>query len=146
MNYNNTKQEKVMKLVSSTWRLKVHLRTWVFQVSRLVASAFLGFDLNTPQKKAVIMHLDNDTLNNRVDNLKIWTQSENTKQCIGEWRWKQFGKKWEEHWYSKLTNKEVIEIRELNKSWVWYRQIEKIYPISKTNIADIIHRRIWKHI
>jgi len=146
INYNNTKKAQVMKLSFSTWRMKVHLRAWTFQVSRLVANAFRNFDLKTPQKEAVILHLDNDVKNNRLDNLKIDTQSENTKQCIKEKRGKQFWKKGEAHWYSKLTEVEVLEIRELYWPWMWYRRLWQKYKVSKTNIYDIVKRNIWKHI
>lgn len=128
------------RLTPYSWQRKTY---WVH---RLIASAFLWFDLNTKMKDAVIMHLDNNPLNNRVENLKIWTQSENTRQCITENRWKQFWRKWEQHWNSKYTEEIIHKIRRLHSEWISYRRLETIFWMSKTNIADIVKRKIWKHI
>lgn len=56
---------------------KWHYKT--FQISRLVAEAFLNLDRNS---KANICHLDGNTLNNCVDNLKITTPKEKTEIAI----------------------------------------------------------------
>jgi hypothetical protein len=92
------------------------------------------------------MHINNNPSDNRLENIKIWTQSENTKQCILEWRWKQFSMKGEKHNMAKFTETQIIEIRKLSSEWISYRKLSAIYNMSKTNIADIIHRRIWQHI
>lgn len=127
-------------LTNIIWKRKT------FTIHRLVVSAFLWFDITTKIKDWVIMHLDNNPSNNNIDNLKIWTQSENTKQCIKEWRWEQFKMKWEKHNLAKLNNEQVLEIRKLHLEWLWYRKIGKIYNMSYNNIWDIIKRKIWKHI
>ena len=49
------------------------------RVNRLVAQSFLDLDINIP--KQVVMHLNNNKMDNRVDNLKIGTSQENTDQC-----------------------------------------------------------------
>jgi predicted DNA-binding protein (UPF0251 family) len=47
---------------------------------------------------------------------------------------------------SKLTEKEVIELRELREYGLSYGQLAIKYNISKTTVIDIIKRRKWKHI
>jgi hypothetical protein len=49
---------------------------------RLVASAFIPNPDNLP----VVMHIDNDKLNNHVSNLKWGTQSDNIRQAFDEGR------------------------------------------------------------
>lgn len=53
-------------------------------VSRLVAQTFL--ENPDPEKNNVVMHIDNDYLNNHVSNLKWGTQSENIQQAFDEGR------------------------------------------------------------
>lgn len=128
------------------WLTGFNKKSKKYKVHRLVVSAFLWFELNTSMKEAVIMHLDNNPSNNHLDNLKIWTQSENTKQCIKENRWKQFSLKWETHNMSKLKENQVIEIRVLKKEWFTATELSKKYNMSLANICDILNYKIWKHI
>ena len=53
-------------------------------IHRLVAETFLEND--DPENKTVVMHLDNDTMNNHVSNLKWGTQSENLQQAVRDGR------------------------------------------------------------
>jgi hypothetical protein len=52
-------------------RLKTH------RIHLLVAMAFFG---HKPNSKIVVDHIDDNSLNNRLDNLQIITQSENVKK------------------------------------------------------------------
>lgn len=144
---------KLQPLLHSTWYESRRIRLTdmygirkTYNISRLIASAFLWFSLNTPMKEAVIMHINNDATDNRVENLKIWTQSENTRQCIHDWRWKQFEMKWSKHNMAKLNEEQVLEIRKLSTEWQRNIDLSKIYWVSRTNICDILKRRIWTHI
>ena len=51
-------------------------------VHRLVAKTFLEND--DPVNKNIVMHLDNDPLNNHVSNLRWGTQAENIQQAFNE--------------------------------------------------------------
>lgn len=46
---------------------------------------------------------------------------------------------------SKLTEKEVLEIRETAKSGN-YPKLARIFNVTSSNIGDIVRRRSWKHI
>lgn len=52
------------------------------RVHRLVAEAFIKND--DPINKKLVMHIDNDKTNNKVQNLKWGTTSENTKQAFDD--------------------------------------------------------------
>ena len=55
-------------------------KTHNIRVHRLVAKTFLK-DFNN---NCVVMHLDNNTKNNNINNLKCGTQKENIQQCCKE--------------------------------------------------------------
>ena len=55
-------------------------KTHNVRVHRLIAETFLKDFV----KDCVVMHLDNNTRNNNVDNLKCGTQKENIQQCCNE--------------------------------------------------------------
>lgn len=61
------------------WFKWKRLFTWVH---RIVAQAFH----DNPNNYPVVMHLDNNPLNNHVDNLKWWTHKDNSRQCWLEGR------------------------------------------------------------
>jgi hypothetical protein len=56
-----------------------------------------------------------------------------------------------ERWLSdsgdpKLTNKKVLEIRELAMNGQSQYEIAKLYGISQRLVWNIVHRKAWKHI
>jgi len=75
-----------------------------FQVHRLVAKSFIA----NPENKPQVNHIDGDKTNNSTDNLEWSTRSENMRHAIVT------GLKdmpnGEEHWSSKLTESQVLEI------------------------------------
>ena len=54
--------------------------------------------------------------------------------------------KGEMHHKAKLTADKVRQIRQLHEQGVSYSRLVQQFGISKTNIADICHRRTWQHI
>ncbi len=50
-----------------------------------------------------------------------------------------------QHYKSKLSEAQVLEIRALDK-YISKTEISTIYKISRGNIDTIINRRTWKHI
>jgi hypothetical protein len=58
-------------------------------------------------------------------------------------------RKGEDNNLAKLTEKQVLEIRdkyEKNKKFGYKAQLGREYNISMTTICDILNRKTWKHI
>ena len=52
----------------------------------------------------------------------------------------------EKNGMAKLNDATVIEIRKLNETGLYSsRKLASMFSVSKTNILDVIHKRIWKH-
>lgn len=56
---------------------------------------------------------------------------------------KTFGEK---HGYSKLTEKDVIEIKEMLLKGEFQKEIAKKFNVSRTNITSINNGHTWSHI
>ena len=108
-------------------------------VHRLVASHFLQKDPNRPY----VNHKDGVKYNNNVSNLEYCTAKENTKHSWDNKLSKpQPG---ESNGYAKLTEKQVLEIREIGRTKT-LSEIASMYNICYANVSNILNRHIWKHI
>lgn len=123
-------------------RLHVSINGESFKLSvhRLVAELFIPNPNNLP----CVNHKDGNKLNNHVDNLEWCTYGENLshafktglRDCDGE-----------KNSNSKLTNKQVLEIRSLyvkgkhceNNSY----GLAKKYGVSPKCILNIVNQRAW---
>lgn len=113
----------------------------MLKVHRLVLIAFVG----EPAKNAVCMHLDNDPKNNRVNNLRWGTISENNGQCREDGRTNV--PRGEGHCLAKLTAAQVLRIRALYAAGnVSQRKLAMQFDVARTSIVAIIKRKSWKHI
>ena len=109
-----------------------------YLIHRLVFRAFHG--KITAEN---IMHLDGDTSNNRAENLRQGSarcnhafKIEHGTQARGE-----------RHGCCKLTEENVIEIRELLVvGELTQAAIAEIYGVSSGTVGHIAARRTWKHV
>lgn len=109
--FKEDKWVKVKKYISPKGYLHVHLydintkKSRIRRLNRLVAILYIPNPHNLP----VVMHLDNNPLNNLVSNLKWGTYKENTQQMMREGRNKgQF--------VSKLSQEQLKEVVRLYDS------------------------------
>lgn len=111
-----------------------------FYVHRLVIEAFIG---PCPKDKET-NHIDGDKINNYYKNLEYVTKSENQKHAFRLGLQRRDG---ENNHRSKITNRQVIEIRKLYKTGKYYhREIAKKFNIAETQIGRIIRKQSWKYI
>ncbi len=110
-------------------------------IHRLIALTFIP----NPENKPEVNHKDGIKTNNKVGNLE-WNTSKENKDHAKE-KGLNIGLKGEDNNLSKLTEKEVLDIRRLNPIKAESKKILQIkYNICKSTINDIISRRTWKHI
>jgi len=109
-------------------------------VHRLVAKAFIP----NPQNKPQINHIDSNPSNNDVNNLEWATQSENMIHSYKNGRQSRSG---EQNHNSKLTEKEVLEIRNAYNIGVFLqKEIAHAFDISTSRVSEIVNRKSWTNI
>lgn len=107
--------------------LVVNISGKVRRVHRLVASAFLG--LNITDSKTVVLHRDDNPLNNNVANLAIGTQLDNIRDMFSKGRRRRPD--------LKLTDDDVRTIRERIKRGERGKHLAKEYGVSGGIISGI---------
>ena len=160
-NFGRVKSKRwVMKFESNHYwhqRIKLYWAWWRndvkhYQVHRLVYCVFnwldynVGLDEHISKSDGLILHKDNNPLNNRLDNLYMWTQKDNMSQCSREWRIVVPMLKWEYNAQSKLKNSDIKNIIKLIEDWIKQVDIAKMYGVSKSAICAINKRRCWGHL
>lgn len=112
-------------------------------VHRLIGHVFLEKKYN----KIEINHKDGNKTNNDITNLEWVTTKENSFHCHNVLKRKMPYVKGSGHINSKLTEKNVIEIKKmlLNKEMKQY-QIGDIFGVSFQNISCIKRGKTWNHV
>lgn len=108
-------------------------------IHRLIANEFLENPLNKPQ----VNHKNGIKDDNRADNLEWATGSENVIHSL-ENKLK-IPQKGSEHGMSKLTEKEVLEIRTIGRTKT-LKEVAKIYNVDMSLISLILLKKAWKHL
>jgi hypothetical protein len=108
------------------------------RVNRLVAAAFVP----NPELLPIVRHLDDNKLNNQACNLKWGTHIDNMNDMTTKYR----QAKGERTGASKLTEADVIKIRELRKQGLKYDDIVPLFPVNKSVICAICNRKAWQHV
>lgn len=137
-------QTKILKQGTDTdgylhFGLSIGGKVKTYKAHRLVGIAFIP----NPENKHGINHKKGDKKDNRFFMLEWNTIGENTKHAydIGL----QKGKKGSDHNISKLTEKEVLEIRQL-LGYLFQSDIAKLFNVSTATVSMIINRISWTHI
>lgn len=139
-----TKKEKILKTDEPSGYHRVML--WYKdkkerkQVHRLVLESFIG-----PCPEGMeCCHSDGDPSNNRLDNLRWDTHSNNQYDCIKHGR--HVDNKGENNGMSKLKDGEVWLIKKLLLNGIKRDKITEMFKISPQNLVNIIKNRTWKHV
>lgn len=148
-NYGNVRNFKcnslrtpcILKLSTNT---KGYIRITLYgiirqhaQVHRLVATAFIP----NPENKKEVNHINGIKTDNRVENLEWNTPKENVRHA---WDNKlNHALKGDENGRSKLTKKEVLEIRASHLNGV---VLSTIYNVSCAHISRVRLNQTWSHI
>jgi hypothetical protein len=107
-----------------------------YLIHRLVCLNFL----DNPENKEQINHINGIKTDNRLINLEWVTPSENIKHAVETGL---INIKGSDNGRSKLTEKDVLEIRSSNLKGV---ELGRIYGVDQSLISYIKRRKIWNHI
>lgn len=111
-------------------------------IHRLVAETYV----KNFNHHATVNHIDGDKLNNTPSNLEYMSFEDNLKHAH---KTGLFGDIYgEDNKASKLTEKQVLEIREKYKPKTrgLVPSLSQQYGVDKSIIYDIINKKTWKHI
>lgn len=109
----------------------------LYKVHRLVCLNFL----DNPENKEQVNHINGIKTDNRLINLEWNTRSENRQHAYNTGL--QTSSKGINHGRSKLTEKQVLEIRSSNLT---QKELGKIYGVGQSQIGRIKNKKLWSHI
>ena len=123
---------------SSTGYLRFKKNNRILQVHQFLAVMYFGEKCIGLQ----VNHIDGNKMNNKKDNLEVITQKENLKHQFD------FGMmaKGSANGKAKLSEFEVLEIRNMRKNGTTISEIAKEYNVSRKCISEAVKRKTWKHI
>lgn len=111
--FNNGKWYRIITL-NKNW-----IQKW-FKLHRLIASVFLW--LNLSSKNICVCHKDDNPCNNRLDNLFLGTQKDNTIDMVLKWRWNYF------YWFD---NKKSHQVSQFNIDWTFIKTWGSICTVNR---------------
>lgn len=107
-------------------------------VHQLVMLAFVG----PPPADMEINHKDGDKTNNRLTNLEYCTTAYNHAHAARTG----LKARGEGHGESKLTERQVLDIRARVANGEHHNALAKEYGLAPRTVGEIIQRKWWKHI
>jgi len=134
------------KSLDGYYRIKLYnntKKTKTISTHRLVALTYL----NNPNNYLEINHIDGNKTNNNVTNLEWCSKEQNVKHAYDTGLKKRENYVGEACVFSKLTEQQVLSIREEYKTGTTsYPKLSKKYNTVIGNIESIINRKTWKHV
>ena len=107
-------------------------------VHRVLAKCFIS----NPENKPCVNHIDGNPLNNTMDNLEWVTHKENIQHAVKTGLMTTIG---ENHHSVKLTDKNVLEIRDLYNHKIYnQRELSEIYGVAQSNVSVIVRNKSRK--
>lgn len=107
------------------------------KISRLVAMAWIP----NLDNKSVVMHLDDNPLNNHVDNLRWGTQKQNMEDARKNGKLRGSSCKASR---AKLSKKDLILIFKLKAKGLYYKDIAKRLGVSVGTIGRVINKKSYR--
>lgn len=107
-----------------------------FRVHVLVAEHFIF----KPTWAECVNHKDGNKLNNHWSNLEWTTMGDNVRHAV---KIGIFDIKGEKHMHAKLTNNEVIKMRELRKQGLTHQAIADQFGVCRRQAGDVINGVNW---
>lgn len=111
----------------------------IYSLHRLVALHFLP----NPNNYEIVNHIDSNKQNNKLDNLEWCTKNDNRLHARKIFNDTVYGESCN---LSKLTEKQVKEIRANGRMNMSNRQIGNLYNVSHETIRCVLNGKSWKHI
>jgi hypothetical protein len=118
--------------------LRINLKTVQTTIHRLMVKSFYG-DLREGE---TVNHIDCNKTNNKIENLEILSQYENMQHAKRNRRFRSG----ENSPFSKITEKDVLDILEHHKNGLTGVHISRLYKISESMVSKIILGKKWKYI
>lgn len=142
--------ESITNIWTPCWIWKWHKTNWWYWViiinNKWIRTSRLSWELHNNKKIPELMQVchkcDTPACCN-PEHLFIWTAKDNAQDKVKKWRAYSWNHKWEKCWTSKLTESQVLAIRNDTRS---NREIAKEYNIDYSSVSDIKRRKTWKHI
>jgi hypothetical protein len=110
-----------------------------FMVHRLVGLVFLP---PAPPEKPLVLHRDGNPANNHVSNLYWGDNKENSQDAVAHGTIV----RGEQSTHAKLTEKQVLDIREKHGRGATYRGLARQYGVTHRAIRLCVLRESWTHI
>lgn len=109
-----------------------------FTVHKIVMLAFRG---KRPADKHCIAHGDGNKRNNKLENLRYATFTENNQDKLLHGTHLEG----EAHHRSKLDNQKVARIRKLHEDGVNQKEISRMINVSHSAVNCVVNRKTWKN-